>query len=340
MENVLPLKILMKGTLNGILTGLGKDADEITNDDFPEEGIDLLRKAYLYYYKDEQSSANALAKLKSKNHPDYEQIKSAMNSDMITYAMINDMFELDGSFFRDFKSGGLAEDLKMVLGNFTVKANVEDGVSGFRIYDKYDYPNNDKWFQGSFPEIFNDVKEAGFNTEGPLSHIIMSAKAGIKNVTDSNAKGFINNSVAAFYPLLHTVGGWAANENRPDDEKLNVNVFIPFERSELVADGSVNPVEMPVAEDMPEPMSRPETLQAVIPNGPMDKQRASLLDQMFDFFIPKAEASTMEQPVAEQPVAPVSFGNAFKQAKADGLKEFEFTNKEGKTGMYTTEVAQ
>ncbi len=72
----------------------------------------------------------------------------------------------------------------------------------------------------------------------------------------------------------------------------------------------------------------------------MDKQRASLLDQMFDFFIPKAEASTMEQPVAEQPVAPVSFGNAFKQARADGLKEFEFTNKEGKTGMYTTEVAQ
>ena len=61
MENVLPLKILMKGTLNGILTGLGKDADEITNDDFPEEGIDLLRKAYLYYYKDEQSSVNALA---------------------------------------------------------------------------------------------------------------------------------------------------------------------------------------------------------------------------------------------------------------------------------------
>lgn len=336
MDNVLPLKMLMKGTLNGILTGFGADADEITNDDFPEEGIELLRKAYLHYYKDEQASANALAKLKSQNHPEYEQIETAMKNNQISYAMINHLFNLEGSFFRDFESGGLAEDLKLVLGNFTVKAKDEDGVSGFRIYDKYDYPNNDKWFQGSFPEIFNDVKEAGFNTEGPLSHIIMSAMAGGKNVMTSDAQGFVENSVAAFYPLLHTVGGWAANENRPDDEKLNVNVFIPFEKNKVLANGSVNPVEYP--ESMP--MARPEDLEtatAIVPNGPMDDERASMFDNLLNFVFPKAKASTIE-PVAE--TKPLTFGQSFAKARADGLKEFEFTNKAGKTGMYTTEVAQ
>lgn len=338
MDNVLPLKMLMKGTLNGILTGFGADADEITNDDFPEEGIELLRKAYLHYYKDEQASANALAKLKSQNHPEYEQIETAMKNDQISYAMINHLFNLEGSFFRDFESGGLAEDLKLVLGNFTVKAKDEDGVSGFRIYDKYDYPNNDKWFQGSFPEIFNDVKEAGFDTDGPLSHIIMSAMAGGKNVMTSDAEGFIKNGVAAFYPLLHTVGGWAANENRPDDEKLNVNVFIPFEKNSILANGSVNPVEYP------EPTTRPDDLDtatAIVPNGPMDDDRASMFDNLLNFVFPKAEASTVEtvvEPVVEN--KPLSFGDSFKQARADGLKEFEFTNSAGKTGMYTTEVAQ
>jgi len=340
MDNVLPLKMLMKGTLNGILTGLGAEADEITNDDFPEEGIELLRQAYLHYYKDEQASANALAKLKAKNHPDYDQIETAMKYNQINYAMINDLFNLEGSFFRDFESGGLAEDLKLVLGNFTVKAQTEDGQSGFRIYDKYDYPNNDKWFKGSFPEIFNDVKDAGFDTEGPLSHLVMSAMAGGKNVMTSDAKGLIENGVAAFYPLLHTVGGWAANENRPDDEKLNVNVFIPFEKNAPLPNGSVNAVEYP--QEMPE--ARPDDLMnasAIVPNGPMDDERASMFDNLLNFVFPKAEAATVE-PVTEtvEVTKPLSFGESFKKARADGLKEFEFTNKEGKTGMYTTELAQ
>ena len=60
-----------------------------------------------------------------------------------------------------------------------------------------------------------------------------------------------------------------------------------------------------------------------------------------NFIIPKAEAATVE-PVIEtvKVTKPLSFGESFKKARADGLKEFEFTNKEGKTGMYTTEVAQ
>lgn len=336
MDNVLPFKMLMKGTLNGIYTALGGDADEINYDDFPEEGIELLRQAYLYYYKDEQATANALSKLKAKNHPDYDQIKSAMDSDMITYAMINDLFNLQGSFFRDFESGGMAEDLKLVLGNFTVKAETEDGKSGFRIYDKYDYPNNDKWFRGSFPEIYESVKDAGFNTDGPLSHIIMSAMAGEKNVATSNASGLVSNVVSAFYPLAHTIGGWAANENRPDDEKLNVNVFIPFERNEPLPTGTVSAVEYP--ESMP--MSRPDDLNvasAVVPNGPMDMDRSSAFDDLMNWVFPKAEASTIE-PVAE--TKPLTFGQAFAKAREDGLKEFSFTNKEGKTGMYTTELAQ
>lgn len=336
MDNVLPFKMLMKGTLNGILTGFGAEADEITNDDFPEEGIDLLRKAYLYYYKDEQASANALAKLKAKNHPEYDQIKKAMDYNQISYAMINDLFDLEGSFFRDFESGGLAEDLKLVLGNFTVKARTEDGVDGFRIYDKYDYPNNDKWFKGQFPEIFRDVQEAGFDTKGPMSHIIMSAMAGKKNLEESDAEGLINKAVAAFYPLAHTIGGWSANENRPDDEKLNVNVFIPFERNRAMANGSVNPVIYP--ESMPEP--RPEDLKtatAVVPNGPMDEERASMFDGLLNLVFPKAEAADMETPKKEKPL---TFSQAFAKARADGLEQFEFTNKKGETKMYTTELAQ
>jgi len=350
MDNLLPFKMLMKGTLNGILTGLGAEADEITNDDFPEEGIDLLRKAYLYYYKDEQASANALAKLKAKNHPEYDQIKKAMDYNQISYAMINDLFDLEGSFFRDFESGGLAEDLKLVLGNFTVKAQTEDGVNGFRIYDKYDYPNNDKWFKGQFPEIFQDIKEAGYDTQGPISHIIMSAMAGKKNLEDTNPEGIINKAVAAFYPLAHTIGGWSANENRPDDEKLNVNVFIPFERNRAMADGSVNSVVYPEAfpEARPSnldtasvmPVARPENLEtasAVVPNGPMDEERASMFDGLLNLVFPKAEAAVIETPKKEKPL---TFKQAFAQARSDGLEQFEFTNKKGETKMYTTELAK
>lgn len=350
MDNLLPFKMLMKGTLNGILTGLGAEADEITNDDFPEEGIDLLRKAYLYYYKDEQASANALAKLKAKNHPEYDQIKKAMDYNQISYAMINDLFDLEGSFFRDFESGGLAEDLKLVLGNFTVKAQTEDGVNGFRIYDKYDYPNNDKWFKGQFPEIFQDIKEAGYDTQGPISHIIMSAMAGKKNLEDTNPEGIINKAVAAFYPLAHTIGGWSANENRPDDEKLNVNVFIPFERNRAMADGSVNSVIYPEAfpEARPSnldtasvmPVARPENLEtasAVVPNGPMDEERASMFDGLLNLVFPKAEAAVIETPKKEKPL---TFKQAFAQARSDGLEQFEFTNKSGETKMYTTELAK
>lgn len=340
----------MKGTLNGILTGLGAEADEITNDDFPEEGIDLLRKAYLYYYKDEQASANALAKLKAKNHPEYDQIKKAMDYNQISYAMINDLFDLEGSFFRDFESGGLAEDLKLVLGNFTVKAQTEDGVNGFRIYDKYDYPNNDKWFKGQFPEIFQDIKEAGYDTQGPISHIMMSAMAGKKNLEDTNPEGIINKAVAAFYPLAHTIGGWSANENRPDDEKLNVNVFIPFERNRAMANGSVNSVIYPEAfpEARPSnldtasvmPVARPENLEtasAVVPNGPMDEERASMFDGLLNLVFPKAEAAVLETPKKEKPL---TFKQAFAQARSDGLEQFEFTNKSGETKMYTTELAK
>jgi len=343
MDNVLPFKMLMKGTFNGILTALGGTADEITNDDFPEEGIELLRKAYLYYYKDENATASALSKLKAKRHPDYDQIAKATSYNQITYAMISDLFNLDGSFFRDFESGGMAEDLKLVLGNFTVKAVEEDGVSGFRIYDKYDYPNNDKWFQGQFPEIYNEVKESGYDMEGPLAHMIMSAKSGSKKLGEqSEDSSFTSNIISAFYPLAHSIGGWSANENRPDDEKLNVNVFIPFESAETYNDGEVSSVEMPEP-----PKSRPDDLiaSAVVPNGPMDKQRASAFNNMINYFIPEAQASTIE-PVMGEPVIikeetkPLSFGETFKQARADGLKEFEFTNKAGKTGMFTTEVAQ
>ena len=69
----------------------------------------------------------------------------------------------------------------------------------------------------------------------------------------------------------------------------------------------------------------------------MDDDRNNIFQDFMNFIIPKAEATTIE-PVAE--TKPLTFGQTFAKARADGLKQFEFTNKEGKTGMYTTELAQ
>ena len=122
-----------------------------------------------------------------------------------------------------------------------------------------------------------------------------------------------------------------------EEDKVKIDFFIPANnQTEVVADGSVNAVEYP--QEMPEP--RPDdlnTASAVIPNGPMDNQRLSAFEEFMNLIIPKAEAATVE-PVVE--TKPLSFGESFKKARSEGLKEFEFTNKEGKTGMYTTELAQ
>ena len=77
-----------------------------------------------------------------------------------------------------------------------------------------------------------------------------------------------------------------------------------------------------------------------IPNLPFTEERKGMFDEFMNFIFPPAQASTLEEPsVLTQEVVeeakPMSFGDTFKQARADGLDTFSFKGKE-----YTTEVAQ
>ena len=71
-----------------------------------------------------------------------------------------------------------------------------------------------------------------------------------------------------------------------EEDKVKFDFFIPADKqAEVLASGSVNPVEYP--ESMP--MARPENLEtasAVLPNGPMDNDRASVFEEFMNFIIP------------------------------------------------------
>jgi hypothetical protein len=156
---------------------------------------------------------------------------------------------------------------------------------------------------------------------------------------------------AVGHPISRAIAGAFIGEEMDEEDKVKIDFFIPADtKTETVADGSVNAVEYP--ESFPEarpadldmasvmPMARPEdlsTASAILPNGPMDNERATAFQDFMNFLIPQAKADTEEQVVE---VKPLTFKQAFAQARSDGLEQFEFTNKQGETKMYTTELAK
>ena len=326
-----------RGLVNSIVTGLGGDSmDVISPDQLPGEAIEFLRLMSNHYFKDEATRNKRMSEF------DDQDTKDAIKNGLVNYKMLNKFGNLGNMFkFKD-ESGAVegAETLKTILGQFTIKAVEEDGVMGYRIYDKYDFNNNTDYFRTVFPEIYQSAIEDGYDTTSSTGVLNMVGKSILKNLEGS--EGFFKTLTAVGHPISRALAGTFIDQDEMDeDDKIKIDFFIPANnKTEVVADGSVNAVEYP--ESMPEPRPNDlDTASAVIPNGPMDNQRLSAFEEFMNFIIPKAEAATVE-PVTEtvEVTKPLSFGESFKKARADGLKEFEFTNKEGKTGMYTTELAQ
>ncbi len=322
-----------RGIVNSIVTAFGGDSmDVVSPDQLPAESVEFLRRLSNHYFKDDATRAKRKAGFKN------QKTRNAIDVGLVNYEMLNSFANLGNMFkFKD-ASGAMAgsEDLKKIMGQFTVKMVEEDGVKGYRFYDKYDFKNSEAYFAGVFPDILQAAKDDGYDTSSTLGAINMTAKSIARNL-GKNPEGFTQTMTAIGHPVSRLLADWFINEDMDEEDKVKFDFFIPADKqAEVLASGSVNPVEYP--ESMP--TARPENLEtasAVLPNGPMDNDRASVFEEFMNFIIPKAEASTIK-PVAE--TKPLTFGQTFAKARADGLKQFEFTNKEGKTGMYTTEVAQ
>jgi len=318
-----------RGLINSMVTGLGGDSmDVISPDQLPGEAVEFLRLMANHYFKDDATRNKRMSEFTSS------KTKEAIKVGLVNYEMLNNFGNLGNMFkFKDesnAKAG--AETLKTILGQFTIKAVEEDGVMGYRIYDKYDFNNNTDYFKSVFPEIYQSAVEDGYDTSSTTGVLNMVGKSISKNLETS--EGLWKTITAVGHPISRALAGSFIDQDEMDeDDKIKIDFFIPAnEKTQVVSNGSVNPIAYP--EPRPDDL---DTASAIIPNGPMDDDRASVFQDFMNFIIPKAEASTIE-PVVE--TKPLSFGDTFKQARADGLKEFEFTNSAGKTGMYTTEVAQ
>ena len=320
-----------RGLVNSLVTGLGGDSmDVISPDQLPGEAVEFLRLMANHYFKDDATRNKRMSEFTN------EKTKNAIKVGLVNYEMLNSFAGLGNMFkFKD-ASGAKAgsEDLKKILGQFTIKAVEEDGVMGYRIYDKYDFLNNEDYFKAIVPEVYQSAVEDGYDTSSFTGLLNMVGKSISKNLSE-DPEGFTQTATAIGHPITRAIAGAFIGEEMDEDDKVKIDFFIPAnDKTQVVSNGSVNPIVYP------EPTARPDdldTASAIIPNGPMDDDRASVFRDFMNFIIPKAEASTVE-PVVE--TKPLSFGDSFKQARADGLKEFEFTNSAGKTGMYTTEVAQ
>lgn len=318
-----------RGLINSMVTGLGGDSmDVISPDQLPGEAVEFLRLISNHYFKDDATRNKRMSEFQN------EQTKDAIANGFVNYEMLNNFGNLGNMFkFKDesnAKAG--AETLKTILGQFTIKAVEEDGVMGYRIYDKYDFNNNTDYFKSVFPEIYQSAVEDGYDTSSTTGVLNMVGKSISKNLATS--EGFWKTITAVGHPISRALAGSFIDQDEMDeDDKIKIDFFIPAnEKTQVVSNGSVNPIEYP--EPRPDDL---DTASAVIPNGPMDDDRASVFQDFMNLIIPTAEASTID-PVAE--TKPLTFGQSFAKARAGGLKEFEFTNKAGKTGMYTTEVAQ
>lgn len=318
-----------RGLVNSIVTGLGGDSmDVISPDQLPGEAVEFLRLMANHYFKDDATRNKRMSEFTSS------KTKEAIKVGLVNYEMLNSFANLGNMFnFKDASSAKAgSEDLKKILGQFTIKAVEEDGVMGYRIYDKYDFLNNEDYFKAIVPEVYQSAVEDGYDTSSISGLIAMVGKSISKNLS-KDPEGFTQTATAIGHPISRAIAGAFIGDDMDEDDKVKIDFFIPAnEKTQVVSNGSVNPIAYP--EPRPDDL---DTASAVIPNGPMDDDRASVFQDFMNLIIPKAEASTIE-PVVE--TKPLSFGDTFKQARADGLKEFEFTNSAGKTGMYTTELAQ
>jgi len=321
-----------RGLMNSIVTGLGGNSmDVISPDQLPAEGVEFLRLMANHYFKDEATRDKRMSEFTN------QKTKDAIKVGLVNYEMLNSFAGLDNmwKFNENAEAKSGADDIKKILGQFTIKAVEEDGVMGYRIYDKYDFNNNTDYFKEVFPDIYQSAIEDGYDTSATSGILNMVGKSISKNL-DATPEGFWKTLEAVGHPISRALAGSFINEDEMNEEdKIKIDFFIPANaKADLVADGSVNPVEYPSPELRPEILN---TASAIIPNGPMDNNRDLEFQDFMNFIIPKAQASTIDPVVKTKPL---SFGETFKQARADGLKEFEFTNKAGKTGMFTTEVAQ
>ena len=318
-----------RGLVNSIVTGLGGDSmDVISPDQLPGEAVEFLRLMANHYFKDDATRNKRMSEFTSS------KTKEAIKVGLVNYEMLNSFANLGNMFnFKDASSAKAgSEDLKKILGQFTIKAVEEDGVMGYRIYDKYDFLNNEDYFKAIVPEVYQSAVEDGYDTSSISGLIAMVGKSISKNLS-KDPEGFTQTATAIGHPISRAIAGAFIGDDMDEDDKVKIDFFIPAnEKTQVVSNGSVNPIAYP--EPRPDDL---DTASAIIPNGPMDDDRASVFQDFMNLIIPKAEASTIE-PVVE--TKPLSFGDTFKQARADGLKEFEFTNSAGKTGMYTTELAQ
>ena len=321
---------LGRGILNSIVTYFGADSlDVITPDGLPEESVEFLR-AMLNHYSDKD------ARLAEAKGTDFEDnLNNYYETGLTSYQMLNQFGGVGNLFSMKEDANEAAASLKYILGRFTVKPVTEDGIEGYRIYDKYDFKNNEDYFMSILPEIYHIAKERGYDTSGVDGQLYMTYKSIQNNLGKPDA-----NILKSFaHPVLRTLGGWFIDEERPEEDKIKIDFFIPKNKTEPpMEEDSVMPVRYyEERADMPEsmPKMRPENFAAYIPNGPMDTTRQSAFNKFMDMIIPKAEAATIEEP--KDVMTP--FQTAFAEARARGDSTFEFTKKDGISRTYTTEVA-
>ena len=322
---------LGRGILNSIITYFGADSlDVITPDGLPEESVEFLR-AMLNHYSDKDARL-----AQAKNNPDFTRnLENYYETGLLSYSMLNGFGGLNNLYNMKEENDEAAASLKYILGQFTVKPVTENGIEGYRIYDKYDFKNNEDYFISILPEIYHIAKERGYDTSAVDGQLYMTLKSIDKNLAKPNRSML----KAIAHPIARTLGGWFIGEDRPEEDKIKIDFFIPKNKTEPpMEEDTVMPVRYyEERAGMPEamPKMRPENFAAYIPNGPMDTTRQSAFNKFMDMIIPKAEAASIEEP--KDVMTP--FQTAFAEARARGDSTFEFTRKDGITRTYTTEVA-
>ena len=197
---------LGRGILNSIVTYFGADSlDVITPDGLPEESVEFLR-AMLNHYSDKDARL-----AQAKNNPDFTRnLENYYETGLLSYSMLNGFGGLNNLYNMKEENDEAAASLKYILGQFTVKPVTEDGIEGYRIYDKYDFKNNEDYFMSILPEIYHIAKERGYDTSGVDGQLYMTYKAIQKNLGKPDA-----NILKSFaHPVLRTLGGWFIDEER------------------------------------------------------------------------------------------------------------------------------
>ena len=340
---------LGRGILNSIITAFGMDSlDVITPDALPEESVEFLRRM-LNHYSDKDAR---LAEAKNTNYED--ELNEYYDSGLLNYKLLNAYAGISNLYTMKESENKAASTLKYILGNFTVKEVEEDGVKGFRIYDKYDYELNDSYFKSVLPDVYAKAKERGYDTSAIDGQIYMTYENIKKNFKKKNRADFSifkpESWTPTAHPVLRTLGGWWMGEDMDEVDKIKIDFFISKDSPPSLDEDDALPVKY--SSDFG-PKPRPENFAAVIPNGPLNAERKNNLEKFFSSFptiklgspISTAKAAEVKnqdmilpqnKPIKTKRLTP--FQQAFADAKARGDATFQFENKAGVTKEYTTEV--